>query len=87
MDPGGEDGFVFLIARPRVLKGPNLRSGLGSVLLLEQHVVVLVALERRVQIDEANRLIPHIPPQNVQVIAVIKHVLHVNQPFSTADAA
>ena len=38
--------------------------------------------ERRVQIDEVNRLFLDIPPQNVQVIAVVKQILRVYRPFN-----
>ena len=48
------DGFTFLIPCPGILKGPNLRGGPRPVLFLEEHVVILVALEWRVKVDKVN---------------------------------
>jgi len=52
----------------------NLCGGPRTVLFGEQDVVVLIAVERRVEIDEVHRLIGDIPPENVQVVAVIERV-------------
>jgi len=41
----------------------------------EEDVVVLAAVERRVKVDEVNRLIPDVLVQNLQIVAVIEFVL------------
>ena len=40
----------------------------------EKYVVVLVALERRV--DQVNGFVLDIPSENIEIVAVIKNVLH-----------
>lgn len=67
----GEDGFVFRVPRPRIVKRPNLRRGPAAVLLRKQNVVVLVALERRIGIDKVNGIIRHVAPHDVKVVAEV----------------
>jgi hypothetical protein len=52
-------------------------------LLLEKDVVILVALERRVKVDEIDRLVPHIAAEHVEVVAVVEGV-HGAPPDSTS---
>ncbi len=47
----------------------------GAIALGKQHVVILAAVERRIEIDEANRLVLDVLAQDGQVIAVIELVL------------
>ena len=60
---------------PRVLEGLDLRGGPLAVLLREQDVVVGVRVERRVQVDEVNRLVLDVSAQDVEVVAVVEDVL------------
>ena len=64
-----------LVPPPGILKRLYLRGGAGAVLLLKQHVVVLVALEGRVQIHQIHRLILHVASKDVQVVAVVEGVV------------
>ncbi len=57
-----------------VLEGHDLRGGAGAVALGEEHVVVLAAVERWVEIDQVNRLVADVFAQNGEVIAVVKLV-------------
>lgn len=51
-----------LVPLPSVLERLDLSRRPRAVLLGEEDVVVLVALERRVQVDEVHRLVLHVPP-------------------------
>jgi len=64
-----------LVPAPGVLEGPDLRGRPGAVVLGEQDVVVLVALERRVEVDEVNRLVLDIAPEDIEIVAVVQDVL------------
>jgi len=46
-------------------------GGLGAVFLVEECVVVLGRVERRIQVNEVNGLVLQIPRQDVKVVAVI----------------
>ena len=68
---------VFLICSgrpfvpsPGVLERLDLRRRLRPVAFGEQHVVVGVRVERRIEVDEIDRLVGDVPPENVQVVAV-----------------
>jgi hypothetical protein len=52
----------------------NLGAGLRAVLLGEKYVVVLTRVERRIKIDEVNRLILQISLKDFEIVAVIKQV-------------
>jgi hypothetical protein len=43
-----------------------------AILLVEERVVVLGGVERRVQIDEVHRFVLQIPPQDVEIVAVVE---------------
>jgi hypothetical protein len=47
------------------------------VVLGEEHVVGGVAVERRVEVDEVDRLVRHVTAQNVEVVAAVEDVAHV----------
>lgn len=68
------DGGGKLVPFPRVLKGFELRGSAGAVLFGEEHVVVLIALEGRIEIDEVDGFVPDIAAENVEVVAVVKMV-------------
>ena len=59
---------------PRVLKRGDLRLGLGAGFVFEQDLIIAVAIERRVQIDEVDGLVLDVIPQDVQIVAVVKGV-------------
>ena len=76
-------GLGVEVPLPRVLEGHDLRGGFGFVVLFEEHVVVLAAVEGRIEIDEVNRLVLDVLAQDGQVVAVIEAVLiHGNSDFS-----
>jgi hypothetical protein len=51
-----------------------LGGGARAVALGEEHVVVLAAVEGRIEIDEVDRLVVDVLAQDSQVIAVIELV-------------
>lgn len=55
---------------PRVVKGGDLCLGRHTALVLEQHVVTAVGVERRVQVDQIHALIDDVLAQDGQVVAV-----------------
>ncbi len=60
---------------PRVLEGRDLRGGARAVFLGEEDVVILAAVEGRIEIDEVHRLVAHVAAQHVEVVAVEKFVI------------
>ena len=66
------NALAFLIPGPSVLESADLTRSGSSVLFLKKGVVVLRGVERRVEINEINRLILDISLQDVEVVAVIK---------------
>jgi hypothetical protein len=64
-----------LVPVPSIFKGVYLCGGAGAVLLLKEDVVILVAFERRVEINQVNRLIGDISPQDVEVVTVVKKIV------------
>ncbi len=77
---GGLDHPVKRLARrpvpsPRVLKRLDLSGRPRAVPLRKQQVVILIALERRIEIDQIHRLVLHVPPQHVEVVAVVEEVV------------
>ena len=60
---------------PGVFEGHDLRGGAGAVALGEEHVVVLAAVEGRVEVDEVDGLVLDVLAQDGEVIAVIETVL------------
>lgn len=60
---------------PSIVKRFDLCRGLGSVLLPKQDVVGSLAVEGWIQVDQVNRLILDVAPQDVQVIAVVECIL------------
>ena len=63
---------------PRVGEGPYLRWRRLAGLLPEQHVIGCVGVEGRVQVHQVHRLVGHVLPQDVQVIAVEQSVSHAS---------
>ena len=55
-----------------------------AVLLLKEDVVILVAFERRVEINQIDRLIGYISPQDVKVITIVKKIVSHRGFLSTA---
>src|SRR4051794_18200246 len=61
---------------PSVLECLDLRVGALARRSLEQHVVIGLAVERRVEIDQVDALVRDLAAQYVEVVAVIKCVRH-----------
>ena len=59
-----------LIPVPGIVKRVDLRFALHAALVLEQHRIRPVAVERRVQVDQVHALVRNILLQNFQVIAI-----------------
>ena len=59
---------------PGVLEGEQLSVALAPRLVLEDDVVVAVAVERRVEVDEVDRRIRDVAPEDVEVVAVVQDV-------------
>lgn len=64
------DPFRLLIPVPRVLESNNLRSGPTSISLLEENVVILLAIERGVKVDEVYLFFIEVSPHNVEIVPV-----------------
>jgi hypothetical protein len=59
---------------PRVFESHYLRIGFESALVFEKHVVIAVAIERRVEIDKIDGFFVDIPSKNILIVAVIESV-------------
>ncbi len=59
---------------PRVVKCFNLRVRFRAALVLEQHVVRTIRVERRIEIDQVNAFIRDMLAQDGQIVAVEKCV-------------
>ena len=60
---------------PGVLEGHDLGGGAGAVLFGEEDVVVLAAIEGRVEVDEVDRFVFDVAAEDVEVVAVVELVL------------
>lgn len=60
---------------PGVFEGDDLRFGGAPALLLEQHVVRAVGVERRVEVDQVDARVANVVAQDVKVVAVEEGVL------------
>jgi len=65
-----------LVPMPGVLKRLDLRGGLLPVWGLEQHVVIRIRVERRVQLNEVNALGRDALPKHREVVAIKELVRH-----------
>ncbi len=63
-----------LVPFPGVFEGFELCGGSGAVFFGEEDVVVLIAFERRVEIDEVDGFVLDVAAENVEIVAVIKLV-------------
>ncbi len=76
----GFNGFLIsfcspLVPPPSFFKRFDLRGGLRAVSLSEWDVVILIALERRIEVNEIDGFVLDVPAQHVQVVAVIEEIL------------
>lgn len=62
---------------PSIFEGFELGGGAGAVFFGEEDVVVLIAFERRVEIDEVDGFVSDVAAENVEVVAVIE-LIHVS---------
>jgi hypothetical protein len=60
---------------PGILEGRDLGFRLLPALVLEQHVVGAVGIERRVEIDQVDRFVRDMLAQDRQVVAVEEGIL------------
>ena len=86
--PASLKGFFIgprrgLVPVPSILEGFDLGSGARAVLLLEEDIVGLIAVEGRIQIDQIHRVVGNVAPQNIQVVAVIEMGHKVSTPSMT----
>lgn len=75
---GGE-----LVPFPSVFEGFELGAGAGAVLFGEEDVVVLVAFERRVEVDEVDGFVFDVAAENVEIVTVIK-LVHGSTSLTTS---
>jgi hypothetical protein len=54
---------------PCVLEGFDLRGRWRPIVFPEQHVVILIALEGRIEVDKINRFVIDVPAQHVEVVS------------------
>jgi len=59
---------------PGVLEGQQLGIGGVARLIAEDDVIVAVAVEGRVEVDQVNGGIGHVATQDVEVVAVVEDV-------------
>ena len=71
-----EGAFGDIVPVPGVLEGLDLGLGLLAARRLEQHIVIGVRVERRVEIDQIDTGIRHVLTQHLQVVTVIKSARH-----------
>lgn len=69
-----EHGGGELVPFPSVFEGLELGGGAGTVFFSEEDVVVLIAFERRVEINEVDGFVFDVKAENVEIVAVIKLV-------------
>ncbi len=60
---------------PGVFEGHDLRGGAGAVALGEEDVVVLAAVEGRVEVDEVDGLVLDVLAEDGEVVAVVELIL------------
>lgn len=65
---------------PGVVKGFDAGVGASARCALEQHIIGGVGIEGRVQIDKIDRLVLHMRAQHIQIVAIVKPVLHAAHP-------
>ena len=63
---------------PGVLKRGDLRFAVGAAFGLEEHVIIAVAVEGRVEVNQVDAFIGEVFPvaQDLEVVAVIEPVVH-----------
>ncbi|MFY9791358.1 MAG: hypothetical protein WA474_18505 [Candidatus Sulfotelmatobacter sp.] len=76
-----EGGFGVHVPLPGVFEGHDLGTGAGTVLFGEEDVVVLAAVERRVEVDEIDGLVLDVLAEDGEVVAVVETVLLHCAPF------
>ena len=59
---------------PSVFERRDLRFAVAARLVPKQHVVVSVGIERRVEIDQIDRLILDVVAKDLQIVAVVEGV-------------
>jgi hypothetical protein len=73
-----DDFFVgasrVLVPYPRILEGHDLGAGAGAVFFGEEDVVVLAAIEGRVEIDQVDGFVLDVLAEDAKVIPVIELV-------------
>lgn len=69
-----------MVPLPCIFKCFDLRSGPRAVLLGEQNIVILIALERRIEIDKINSFVLAVAMENVQVVAVVESIHYFGHP-------
>lgn len=81
---GERSGFV---PAPGVLERLDLRRCQSAAPGGEENVVALVALEGRVEVDEIDRFVSDVFPENREVVAVVEGVLRQgrNQARASCD--
>lgn len=57
---------------PRIVKRLDLSGSVCAARMAEQDVVVGVRVERRVEVDEIDRLVLDVSSQHVEVVAVVE---------------
>src|SRR2546428_14181278 len=65
-----------LVPSPSISKRFDLCRRLSAISFSKENVVVLIALEWWVEIDEVNSFIANMSSKNVQVVSVVEQVRH-----------
>ena len=68
---------------PRVVEGDDLGVTLPSRLVLEDDVVRSVRVEGRIEVDEVDRLVRDVTPEDIEIVAVVEDLrLHPGRAYS-----
>ncbi len=70
-----EGGLGVHVPLPGVFEGHDLGTGAGAIFFGEEDVVVLAAVEGRVEVDEVDGLVLDVLAEDGEVVAVIELVL------------
>src|ERR1041385_4809746 len=68
--------FCSVIPMPRIFKGENLSFTVLAALILKQHIIAAIRVERWIKVDKINTVCGKILSQNLEVITIKKRILH-----------
>ena len=81
--PAAFDDFLIRmlgveVPLPGVLECHDLRAGARAIAFREENVIVLAAIEGRIEVNQIHRFVLDVAPQDVQVVAVVELILGIH---------